>query len=144
MMHQKAILFGDVEVAAKILLTTEPKEQKYLGRQVANFSEEVWKKKRSEIVGNGSYFKFKYGRGEGEGQEGEHMRERLLETKERELVEASPMDKIWGIGFGEKNAEKARKHWGLNLLGKALMEARERLRKEVEVDVKVEEVDGEK
>jgi ribA/ribD-fused uncharacterized protein len=54
----------------------------------------------------------------------------LLATGERELVEASPMDRIWGIGFGEKNAGRARRHWGLNLLGKALMDVRKRLREE--------------
>jgi len=67
------------------------------------------------------------------------LRERLLATGEREIVEASPMDKIWGIGFGWKNAEKRRAHWGLNLLGKALMKARDRLRAEAE-----EEKEGKK
>lgn len=54
----------------------------------------------------------------------------LLETGERELVEASPMDRIWGIGFGEKNAGARRHRWGQNLLGKAAMNVRGRLREE--------------
>lgn len=52
------------------------------------------------------------------------LRQRLLQMGDRELVEASPMDKIWGIGFTEYDAEDNRQWWGLNLLGKALMEAR--------------------
>lgn len=51
-------------------------------------------------------------------------------TGERELVEASSMDKIWGVGFAEKDAEANRVKWGQNLLGKALMVVRERLREE--------------
>ncbi len=54
----------------------------------------------------------------------------LLETGDRELVEASPLDRIWGVGFGEKNAAANRHRWGENLLGKALMEVRARLREE--------------
>jgi len=84
-------------------------------------------------VEEGSYFKFKYGKDEGEGKEdGIGLRAKLLETREREIVEASPMDRIWGVGFGAKNAEKRRKDWGLNLLGKALARARDRLRAEGE------------
>lgn len=56
-----------------------------------------------------------------------NLRMWLLATGERELVEASPMDRIWGIGFAEKNAGANRHRWGQNLLGKALMEVRSRL-----------------
>jgi ribA/ribD-fused uncharacterized protein len=52
---------------------------------------------------------------------------KLLRQGEKEIVEASPLDRIWGVGFGAKNAERRRKDWGLNLLGKALERARERL-----------------
>jgi len=55
------------------------------------------------------------------------LKSMLMRTGDRELVEASPMDRIWGVGFGEKNAESQRERWGLNLLGKALMEARSRI-----------------
>lgn len=67
-----------------------------------------------------------------EGEEGKKTLGRLaaalLETGDRELVEASPRDRIWGVGFGSNNAEGQRARWGLNLLGKALMEARRVLR----------------
>lgn len=59
-----------------------------------------------------------------------NLRKWLLATDERELVEASPLDRIWGVGFGEKNAGANRHRWGQNLLGKALMEVRTRLREE--------------
>lgn len=55
----------------------------------------------------------------------------LLDTGDSELVEAAPKDRIWGIGFGAKYAEDFRQEWGQNLLGKALMEVRKRLREEV-------------
>jgi len=125
MMYQKALLFSDPSTGAKILATTSPKEQKALGRQVQNFDNDVWLKNRERIVGDGSYWKFVNSL-----KEGEDLKGMLMGTGDRELVEASPMDKIWGIGFGEKNAESQRARWGLNLLGKALMRARERIREE--------------
>jgi ribA/ribD-fused uncharacterized protein len=92
MMHQKAILFSDHEIAAQILKTTVPKEQKALGRRVSNFNQEVWEANRERIVEEGSYFKFKYGEDEGEGKDdGTSLREKLLGTCDREIVEASPM-----------------------------------------------------
>ena len=54
----------------------------------------------------------------------------LLATGERELVEASPLDRIWGVGFAEKDAERNRSRWGENLLGKALVHVRGRLKQE--------------
>lgn len=131
MMHQKAILFSDLIIASKILASTDPKEQKALGRQVENFDDVVWKAERERIVKEASRWKFSGGSDEGElKEEGKSLRERLLQTGQRELVEASPRDRIWGVGFGEKNASKRRGDWGLNLLGKALMHAREKLREE--------------
>lgn len=143
-MHGKATLFthpSNAPIASQILATSSPKLQKSLGRKVQNFSQEIWGRERERIVEEGTYLKFKYGVDEGElRNEGKCLRERLLETGDRELVEASPMDRVWGVGFGEKNAEKRRKDWGLNLLGKCLMRVRERLRTEKEEeDVKVAE-----
>ncbi|KAH7403537.1 hypothetical protein BKA64DRAFT_669280 [Cadophora sp. MPI-SDFR-AT-0126] len=131
MMHQKAILFSDTEIALKILASTSPKEQKSLGRQVSGFDDKVWKENRERIVEEASYWKFLVGKDEGVLKgEGVSLRDRLLGTGGREVVEASPRDRIWGVGFGEKNAEKRRADWGLNLLGKALMNARQKLREE--------------
>ena len=125
-MYQKAILFNDKSIAAEILESNSPKDQKALGRIVSNFKNDVWLENRERIVRDGSYYKFKNGKG----PEGESLKEKLLATGDRELAEASPRDRIWGIGFGENNALKMRKKWGLNLLGKALIWAREKIMEE--------------
>jgi ribA/ribD-fused uncharacterized protein len=122
MMHRKALLFAGPshEITQEIGAgwKIHPRELRNLGRKIPNFSDEVWKENRFAIVVEGSYLKF---------SQNEELRQKLLETGDRELVEASPRDRIWGVGFGAKNAGASRHKWGLNLLGKALMEARERL-----------------
>ncbi|KAK4042461.1 hypothetical protein C8A01DRAFT_33534 [Parachaetomium inaequale] len=138
MMYQKALLFSDPAVATQILAAAHPREVKDLGRQVSNFSDTVWHAHREEIVRKGSVLKFTRpvdvddGRWivhtEG-GAEGVSIKELLLGTGEREIVEASPRDRIWGIGFGAARAGGVRERWGLNLLGKALMVVRGKLRK---------------
>lgn len=77
-----------------------------------------------QIVVDGNYHKFTASEDAG------RLREMLLATGERELVEASPMDRIWGVGFNPANAGRNRERWGLNLLGKALMRVRTRLSEE--------------
>lgn len=118
MMAQKAALFNNHDIFQKILLAKSPAEAKELGRQVRDFKEEIWLKKRSEIVLQGSLEKF--------GQN-EELKLFLLNTKDRILVEASPVDEVWGIGLAT-NDEKVKNpnQWnGLNLLGFALMEVRD-------------------
>ncbi|ORY02736.1 hypothetical protein BCR34DRAFT_573963 [Clohesyomyces aquaticus] len=124
MMVQKARLFSDEEVAQRMLKTTDPKLHKSLGREVRGFSEGVWNENRLRIVEEGSYLKFTVSK------DATRLRKMLLDTGDRELVEASPRDRIWGVGFGAKNAGNNRRRWGLNLLGKALMNVRKRLREE--------------
>jgi ribA/ribD-fused uncharacterized protein len=120
MMAGKARLFGDERTAAKVLAAGHPNEAKALGRQVPGFDEELWARHRWELVIEGNVAKF--------GQHPE-LRDFLLGTGSRVLVEASPLDRVWGIGLAaddERAADPAR--WrGLNLLGFALMEARVRL-----------------
>jgi ribA/ribD-fused uncharacterized protein len=122
MMAQKALLFADNEIYDKVIAAKSPAEAKALGRQVQNFDEKVWNTKRVEIVVKGSLQKFK---------QHQDLKEFLLNTKERVLVEASPVDVIWGIGLSA-DSDKAEnpKSWnGLNLLGFALMEVRDILKK---------------
>ena len=123
MMAGKAMLFGDPGMAEKIRAVEHPSEAKKLGRLVAGFDEEVWRERRFEIVVEAGVAKF--------GQHPE-LRDFLLGTGERVLVEASPRDRIWGIGMGaaNENAEVPENWRGLNLLGFALMETRARLRVE--------------
>ncbi|MFC4533707.1 NADAR family protein [Sphaerisporangium dianthi] len=121
MMAGKARLFGDEEAAAAIVAAGHPKQAKDLGRVVRGFDEETWKAARFELVVRGNLAKF-----------GQHddLREFLLGTGDRVLVEASPVDRVWGIGLAadDERAERPRLWRGLNLLGFALMEARRRLR----------------
>lgn len=122
MMFGIAIFFRDFTTAADILETDDPRLQKALGRTVQDFDEDAWKTMRSTIVEKANVEKFK---------QNDEARAILLDTGNRLLVEASPRDKIWGIGLGADRAEKKPRHlWGLNLLGKALIIARAKLRAE--------------
>lgn len=79
---------------------------------------------KSRIVEEGNWWKFTASK------EKENFKSGLLATGERELVEASPEDRIWGIGFDAANAEANRDKWGENLLGLALMNVRKRIREQ--------------
>ncbi|MEV4482659.1 NADAR family protein [Micromonospora coxensis] len=121
MMWHKAVLFGDGETGERILAAGHPQRAKALGRQVRGFDEAVWQSRRYDIVVAGSVAKF-----------GQHddLRAYLLGSGERVLVEASPVDRVWGVGLSadDPRAEDPTRWRGLNLLGFALMEARETLR----------------
>jgi len=121
MMAQKALLFNDLEIYQKIIAAKSPAEAKALGRQVRNFDETAWNAQRSEIVVRGNLEKFR---------QHADLQDFLLQTKERVLVEASPVDSIWGIGLAadDERAANPRQWNGLNLLGFALMEVRDLLR----------------
>ncbi|WP_258100122.1 NADAR family protein [Marinoscillum pacificum] len=118
MMSQKALLFDDHEIHQKIIACEKPGEAKDLGRQVSGFDEQLWGSNRYSIVKTGNIHKFSQNR---------EMGQFLLNTKDRILVESSPVDTIWGIGL-TKDSEHATNvfAWrGLNLLGFALMETRD-------------------
>jgi ribA/ribD-fused uncharacterized protein len=121
MMTQKASLFGDSETAKKILLTDRPGEVKELGRQIKEFDESKWDEEKYEIVKAGNIHKF---------QQNEKLKDFLVSTGDRVLVEASPTDTIWGIGLAQDSRAVENPYtWrGLNLLGFALMEARDFLK----------------
>lgn len=121
MMAQKAELFGQPELAQQILASKDPRQAKALGRKVKHFDDQTWTAHRWDIVVAANKHKF--------GQH-PHLQHYLLGTGSRVLVEASPVDAIWGIGLDARLPEAARPSaWkGLNLLGFALMEARAALR----------------
>ncbi|KAM0253003.1 hypothetical protein ACHAP5_000868 [Fusarium lateritium] len=144
MMHQKALLFNDQDSAVQILKAGSPRKVKSLGRKVKNFDEETWLKHRCSVARRGNILKFTraitevgFKRGTPNGNvatdsllqpiEGSLL-DTLLSTGDRDLVEASPYDGIWGIGFKASDAKKHRGSWGQNLLGKELMEVRRILR----------------
>jgi ribA/ribD-fused uncharacterized protein len=120
MMYRKAVLFGDDESAGRIVAASHPRQAKMLGRRVRNFDEAIWKKQRFDIVVDACLVKF--------GQN-EDLRQFLVGTGQRVLVEASPTDRIWGIGLNARDERVADPAlWqGLNLLGFALMQARAQL-----------------
>ncbi|SER96912.1 NADAR family protein [Lentzea albida] len=120
MMWRKALLFDDTAVAARVLTARTPAEAKALGREVSGFVGEVWDAQRLPIVVEGNLAKF--------GQD-PALRSYLLGTGSRVLVEASPQDRVWGIGLvaSDPRASDPSQWLGLNLLGEALMEVRSRL-----------------
>ncbi len=123
MMASKARLFGDEEALARILGTEDPAACKRLGREVRGFDDVRWRAAAFDLVTAGNVAKF--------GVPG--LREYLLSTGDELLVEASPRDRIWGIGLG-RESEEARdpRTWrGQNLLGFALVRARAVLRGEL-------------
>ncbi|MBL0744624.1 NADAR family protein [Chryseolinea lacunae] len=121
MMAQKAKLFGDDAIFQKIVNTDKPGEVKALGRKIVNFDDALWNESKYEIVCAGNVHKF--------GQDVE-LKNYLLGTGDHVIVEASPTDAIWGIGLSQDAAhvEDPATWPGQNLLGFALMEARDRLR----------------
>lgn len=118
LMWRKATLFGDEEAAARVLTAKHPREAKAVGRAVRGFDDEVWKAQRFDIVVAGNTAKFEQNAG---------LAEYLARTGTRVLVEASPVDRVWGIGLapGDERVQEPRAWRGLNLLGFALMEARD-------------------
>jgi ribA/ribD-fused uncharacterized protein len=120
MMANKAKLFNDNDILEKIIKSETPNEAKSLGRKVKNFDSQVWDEHKYEIVKQANLLKF---------SQNQELRDFLLFTYNKILVEASPYDTIWGIGMLESNKNiKNPNFWkGENLLGFALMEVRDEL-----------------
>ena len=121
MMVAKARLFGDESAASRILATSDPGTAKKLGRGVSGFDEQVWASARYALVVAGNMAKFR---------QHPDLGSFLLSIPEDVIVEASPVDRIWGIGLGQDSPDACNpEHWrGRNLLGFALMEVRAALR----------------
>jgi hypothetical protein len=119
-MAEKARLFDDEATRAAILQARHPNDAKKLGRGVQNFDGARWEAARFNIVVQGNAAKF---------SQHPALQEFLLQTRPRVLVEASPVDAIWGIGLAQDSphANNPTEWQGLNLLGFALMEVREQL-----------------
>ncbi|MFD7477865.1 NADAR family protein [Streptomyces sp. NPDC059837] len=132
MMAGKARLFGDAEAERRAIEAASPALAKKAGRLVRGFDEATWQRERFGIVVEGSVHKF---------AAHPELRAFLLGTRARVLVEASPMDRVWGIGLATDDERTANpERWrGLNLLGFALMEARERLQQKDLAEVRHDE-----
>lgn len=113
MMHQKALLFEDEEVANAIMRETNPREQKALGRKVRNFDDQKWKQNCMRFVYEANMAKF---------TQNPELKSSLLSTGDRILVEASPKDFIWGIGmhYDDEGVDNPANWKGTNLLGQVL------------------------
>lgn len=121
MMAEKARLFDNPDIFEKIIDCQSPAAAKKLGRKVKGFDPKVWESKRFDIVKKGNEYKF---------SQNPDLASFLVGAKNRVLVEASPVDPIWGIGMAEDHvhASQPAKWKGLNLLGFALMEVRDKLK----------------
>ena len=117
MMAEKARLFGDADKREQVFKAPSPGAAKALGRQVRGFDEAIWIEHRYDTVVRANELKF---------SQNPQLRDFLVQTGARVLVEASPVDRIWGIGLAQDDERCANpNHWdGLNLLGFALMQVR--------------------
>lgn len=118
MMAQKALLFNDLESHKMIMYSKSPDEQKGFGRRVKGFDKDKWEAVCKEIVFDANMAKF---------TQNPKMLEELMDTEDLEIVEASPYDKIWGIGLHETDPKVLDKsQWqGTNWLGEAIMQVRD-------------------
>lgn len=96
-----------------------PAKAKKLGREVKGFQQEIWDQHCDRVVEEGNFLKF---------SQDEKLKGVLVGTGSRALVETSPNDRVWGIGFNSDEAEGREGEWGENKLGKALERVRKRLR----------------
>lgn len=116
MMAMKARVFGDVTSWASIMNADYPQKQKNLGRLVKNFDDSVWSAVSIPIVTTGCLAKF--------GSD-KWLKKLLIATGDKTIVEASPYDRIWGIGYSEELAMQNIENWGENRLGTILTNIRE-------------------
>lgn len=117
MMAKKAILFGDIETHRLIMAANEAKEHQQLGRKIQGFDHRLWDVHKIGIVWSANFLKF---------NQHDDLKQRLIDTGNRIIAEATPTDCIWGIGFSPDQAEALDvKQWrGTNLLGVILMSLR--------------------
>lgn len=125
MMAEKARLFNDAAAEEKILKALSPAAAKKLGRLVQHFDAATWDAKKFNIVVKGNLLKF---------SQYPKMKEFLINTGNNIIVEASPLDRIWGIGMGadHEHTENPTLWRGQNLLGYALMEVRDQLKQSIQ------------
>ncbi|CAM9182586.1 unnamed protein product [Ectocarpus fasciculatus] len=121
MMACKATVFGDTDIRRDIMSTSDPAQQKRLGKEVANYDHAFWNLYKVQYVLTGNYSKF---------TQNPDMCDQLLATGDKMLAEASLHDKVWGIGMDafDPNVERHECWRGQNLLGKILMYVRTKIR----------------
>lgn len=124
-MHEKALCFGDLATARKILSAMTPMAAKELGRQVKPFDTDEWEKHRYKVMLAVNLEKYR---------QNPEVARKLLDKRfdGRTFVEASPIDGIWGIRLpmGAPGIDDESNWRGRNLLGKAITDVRDILIKE--------------
>jgi len=123
MMMHKAKVFGAIDIYNEMKTFNNASAIKQLGREIPNLSDTIWDKHKLEIVERANYLKF---------TQNNDLLKKMIEHKDLVIVEASPKDKIWGIGlhFDNDNVLDETKWKGQNLLGKCIMNARDKILKE--------------
>ncbi len=121
MMFHKAMLFNDIEIAMRILEDKSPYNAQVFGRRVKNYNDDKWNEIRYKVVVEGNFHKF---------FQFTELSQFLISTGDKIIVEASPIDKIWGVGLEEIDERINNPYYwkGNNLLGFALMEVRDILK----------------
>ena len=127
-MYFKALYFNDYEKADEIYNTlNNPGLCRRLGRSVKGYDDECWSKIRYGIFNDLVYQKF---------LQDKKLQEKLLspEFDGKLFVEASPIDKIWGVGLDENDPLILdQKNWkGLNYLGQIITSVRDTLKQKKE------------
>lgn len=123
MMYCKASLMNDKESLKEVMKTSDPRQQKKIGRNIKNFNSELWDKNKFAVMMIGLTEKFR---------QNPDLKKQLLEEDCDIFVEASPYDRIWGIGYLAQDAEDFVSDWGENLLGKIITLIRFKLQAEEE------------
>ena len=120
-MWEKAVFFNDHESASKILKEENPAKAKKLGREVKNFDDSKWSKVCYEIMYKINYEKY---------FQNTRLKNILLNTDDKMIIEANPRDTRWAIGLSaEDDRVLDESQWqGENLLGKVLMQIRDELK----------------
>ena len=120
-MYYKAKLFKDEEKAEQILNAKDPAKQKGLGKRIEGFNQNTWNQNRDRIMLEAVEAKF---------QQNPHLKEKLVSTGNKTLVECNPKDPYWGIGLGLQNPDiwEQSKWKGENKLGEVLGQVRDMVR----------------
>lgn len=124
MMDQKALLFDDTYVHTMIMRSTEPAEMKAWGRKVRDFDQDIWDEEKYDIIVKGLCAKF---------FQNEDLKQVLLDTGNKWIGECNKYDTIWGTGLTTYDMINYNYDLnnlpGENLLGKALMGVRDKLKR---------------